>query len=78
MPATGAARPSDIFARSNDKRGKTLRLTEDGLAFAQPIIDPIRTIETTVIGAFGEQEMSSFIRQLQRLNSIIAEHTQEP
>ncbi|WP_416191828.1 MarR family winged helix-turn-helix transcriptional regulator [Neisseria sp. CCUG12390] len=62
----------------NDKRGKTLHLTEDGLAFAQPIIDQIRTVETAVIGAFGEQEMTELIRQLQRFTDIVARHTQEP
>lgn len=59
-----------------DKRGKTLHLSEQGKALAEPIVAKIRAVEQAVIAEFGEQETEQFIQQLQRFVQIIANKTQ--
>ena len=62
---------------SEDKREKFLRLTEQGRAFAQPIIDKLEAVEQMIIHAFGEVETEQFIEQLQRFNHITHEKMKE-
>ncbi|PSJ79291.1 MarR family winged helix-turn-helix transcriptional regulator [Neisseria iguanae] len=67
-----------FFPDPNDKRGKTLHLTETGQAAALPVIRKIHDLEQGIIRDFGEAQAEAFIQQLQRFIQIVARHTQEP
>ncbi|WP_198515155.1 MULTISPECIES: MarR family winged helix-turn-helix transcriptional regulator [Neisseria] len=61
----------------NDKRGKTLHLTELGQTAALPVIEKLQHIEQGIIQDFGATQAEHFIQELQRFTQIVARHTQE-
>lgn len=67
----------DVYFETDqqDKRGKTLHLTEQGRAFAEPIVAKIVAIEQAILNEFGTSETAQLINQLQRFVNIIADKT---
>ncbi len=61
----------------NDKRGKTLHLTELGQTVALPVIEKLQHIEQGIIRDFGARQAENFIQELQRFTQIVARQTQE-
>ncbi len=62
----------EFLPTDSDKREKLMRLTEQGRAFATPIIDRLDTIEQSAIHEFGEQRTLTLIDELGQFGGVLA------
>ncbi|SUT93671.1 MarR family winged helix-turn-helix transcriptional regulator [Actinobacillus lignieresii] len=58
-------------ANPNDKRGKLLRLTEQGKAKIEPIIAEQTALESQSAVEFGEEKLALLVKELQALHRVL-------
>ncbi|WP_416189831.1 MarR family winged helix-turn-helix transcriptional regulator [Neisseria sp. CCUG17229] len=54
-----------------DKREKVMALTEQGRAFAEPIVGVLLTRENSAVAAFGQARIDFLLSELQALKSVV-------
>ncbi|WLF83342.1 MarR family winged helix-turn-helix transcriptional regulator [Moraxella sp. ZY210820] len=61
----------------NDKREKIISLTDKGKAFAKPIIETLLNLEQKIIDEFGGERMLLLLKEMQDLQTLMANHLEQ-